>query len=97
MRTKVERKEGFVLVEFELEGAISPEKLREITLEKLGLELKDARSGIVISGRGPIWLYSYLCHLLHPFRWVACFDPRLGAVVVQSHGPEVRVGDVIEL
>jgi len=54
--------------------------------------------GIVISGRGPIWLFGTLIHEFHPAKWVACFDPRLGGgVVVQSHDPEVKVGDVVEV
>jgi CRISPR-associated protein, Csx3 family len=42
--------------------------------------------GIVIEGRGAIWLYGYLVHECHPAAWVGCYDPRLdGAVVVATH------------
>ena len=51
--------------------------------------------GVVLTGRAPIWLYGWLVHECHFTRWVACYDPRLGAVVVESHTPEVRVGQVI--
>ena len=57
----------------------------------------DPGKGIVLSGRGPLWLYGHLIHELHPTAWVACYDPRLGAVVVASHSPLVRVGQVIAL
>jgi CRISPR-associated protein Csx3 len=54
--------------------------------------------GIVLEGRGPIWLYSTLTHLCHPAVWVACYDPRLaGAVVTQSHVHAVAVGQVLKL
>ena len=33
--------------------------------------------GVVIEGKAPIWLYSYLVHECHAAVWVACFDPRL--------------------
>ncbi|MEC4985085.1 MAG: CRISPR-associated ring nuclease Crn3/Csx3 [Oscillatoria sp. PMC 1068.18] len=55
------------------------------------------RGGIVISGRAPIWLYSYLTHEYHPTNWIACYDPRLGAVVTATHTREVKVGQVIPL
>jgi CRISPR-associated protein Csx3 len=64
----------------------------------IGLELPcgiDTTGGVIISGRGPIWLYAYLVHELHPTAWVACYDPRLGAVVVATHSDLVRIGDVI--
>lgn len=66
----------------------------------VGLELPagiDPRGGVVISGRGPIWLYAYLVHEMHPTRWVACYDPRLGGVVVATHCKEVKVGQVIAI
>jgi CRISPR-associated protein Csx3 len=76
------------------DGVISPEDLK-------GLQLPESiqfSEGIVIEGRGPIWLYGYLVHLCHPSAWVACYDPRLaGAVVVQTHTKGVSVGSVIPL
>ena len=57
----------------------------------------DPRKGVLISGRGPIWLYTYLVHECHPALWVACFDPRLGAVVTSTHSTDVRVGQVMSL
>jgi CRISPR-associated protein Csx3 len=58
----------------------------------------DTTAGVVLTGRAPIWLYTYLVHELHPTAWVACFDPRLGgAVVVTTHSRQTQVGQVIPL
>lgn len=57
----------------------------------------DTTGGVVISGRAPIWLYAYLTHELHPTAWVACYDPRLGAVVVATHSLQVCIGQVIPI
>lgn len=52
--------------------------------------------GVIVNGKAPIWLYAHAVHLLHISKWVAVFDPRLGAVVVQSHSAEPpELGDVI--
>ncbi len=88
---KVEEKD-FSVVEFSLEGPISPEVLKEIEAPRV-----NPRKGVVISGRGPVWLYAYLTHEYHHAKWVATYDPRLGAVVVQTHDPAVKAGDVIEV
>lgn len=58
----------------------------------------DTTAGVVITGRGPVWLYTYLVHELHPTVWVACYDPRLGgAVVVTTHSQQAQIGQVIPL
>jgi len=76
-------------------------KDRLIAPEDLGnLELPpgiDTRGGVVLSGRAPIWLYAYLVHELHPTAWVACYDPRLGAVVVATHSRQTHVGQVLPI
>jgi CRISPR-associated protein Csx3 len=79
------------LIEFEIEcGVITPQEVFSVELPQVPFQ-----KGVVISGRGPIWLYGRLIHHFHPAKWVAVYDPRLGAVVVQSHTPEVKEGDVI--
>lgn len=57
---------------------------------------REAR-GLVLSGRGPVWLYAYLTHLAHAFAWLGIFDPRLsGAVVVARHRPDApSIGEVV--
>lgn len=57
----------------------------------------DPRQGVILTGRAPIWLYGWLVHACHHTRWVACYDPRLGAVVVSTHHPEVHLGQVLLL
>lgn len=57
---------------------------------------KQAR-GLILSGKGPVWLYAHLTHLGHAFAWLAVYDPRVGgAVVVSRHRPDApQVGDVV--
>ncbi len=83
------------ILKFEIEGdgLIEPADLAQIEVPPL-----EEGIGVVISGRGPIWLYSYLVHELHPFPWVACHDPRLGAVVTQRHHKSAPpIGEVLKL
>lgn len=57
----------------------------------------DTTIGVVISHRGAIWLHSAIAHHFHVAAWVGHLDPRLGAVVVQSHKRGYVVGDVISI
>jgi CRISPR-associated protein Csx3 len=52
---------------------------------------------VVLEGRAPIWRYGMALHLLHgsPAAAVAVYDPRLGAVIVASHHPDIQVGTVL--
>lgn len=54
---------------------------------------------VVIEGRAPIWRYGLAFHRLHgsPAGAIAVYDPRLGAVVVASHRPEYRDGQVVDV
>ena len=72
---------------------ITPQDLENLRLP-IGL---DPKKGVVISGRAPVWLYVYLAHECHPTAWVACFDPRLGAVVTFTHSHAVKIGQIIPL
>lgn len=84
----------FQVIEIELtrpDRLVFPEDLAQLRLPG-GI---DPRLGVVLSGRAPIWLYGWLVHECHFTRWVACYDPRLGAVVVTSHSPDVQVGEII--
>ena len=92
MEFKVSKKDTYTLIEFNIDKPITPDVLQDIKPPKV-----DTTKGVIISGRGPIWLYGYLIHHYHPALWVATFDPRLGGgVVVMSHTPEVSEGDVIK-
>lgn len=54
---------------------------------------------VVIEGRAPIWRYGLAFHRLHgsPAGAVAVYDPRLGAVVVASHHPNWREGQILDI
>ena len=54
---------------------------------------------VIVEGRAPIWRYGMAFHALHgsPAAAVAVYDPRLGAVVVASHHPDYREGQVIDV
>ncbi len=54
---------------------------------------------VVIEGRAPIWRYALAFHRLHgsAAAAVAVYDPRLGAVVVASHTPGLREGQVLDV
>lgn len=75
------------------DGIIAPEDLK-------GLQLPstiDFKQGVVIEGKGPIWLYGYLVHECHPAAWVGCYDTRLGAVVVSTHTHAVHLSQVLPI
>ena len=54
---------------------------------------------VVLEGRAPIWRYGLAFHRLHGSAAgaIAVFDPRLGAVVVATHRPEFRAGQVLDV
>jgi len=73
------------------DGILSPDHLGSLSIPQLPWD-----RGVIISGRGPVWLFATLVHHCHPSQWVAVHDPRLGAVVVQRHTPVApRVGAVL--
>ncbi len=82
---------SFQAIEIELQGAGYARR----PVQTPAPRRDQPRLGVVLTGRAPIWLYGWLVHECHCTRWVACYDPRLGAVVVSSHHPEARVGQVI--
>lgn len=90
----ISTQENFQIIDILLEnnGIVSPLELNEIDLPD-GI---DWSKGVVIAGRAPIWLYSYLVHQCHPSAWVAVYDPRWGAIVVQTHKVDSpAVGEII--
>ena len=54
---------------------------------------------VVVEGRAPIWRYGMAFHLLHgsAAAAVAVYDPRIGAVVVASHNPRFREGQILDV
>lgn len=81
-----------VLFEFSIQGGVcSPEDLKSLDFPPI-----PRGKGVVISGRGPVWLFGALVHHFHPTPFVATFDPNQnGGVIVQSHSKNWAVGDVI--
>lgn len=79
------------LLEFTIggDGTILPEELPAV-IAQLGDSI-DGTKGVIVGGRGPVWLYGAILHHLHVTRWSATYDPRLGAVVVASHHPSAPV------
>ncbi|MBN1296258.1 CRISPR-associated protein Csx3 [bacterium] len=87
---------AYTFLEFTLGSEpIRPTDLVEFDIPDDILNLR--HRGLILSGRGPVWLYAHLVHRAHPFAWVAVFDPRLqGGVVVMNHCPDgPGVGTVI--
>jgi CRISPR-associated protein Csx3 len=81
------------IVEFDLDGEMAT---REMLATMAPPEI-NPRHGVIISGRGPVWLFAALVHHYHPSAWQA-IDPRLGAVVVESHHTSAPdVGSIVEL
>ncbi|MFB2898396.1 CRISPR-associated ring nuclease Crn3/Csx3 [Aerosakkonemataceae cyanobacterium BLCC-F50] len=73
---------------------ISPEELTDLELPS-GI---NTTIGVIISGRAPIWLYSYLVHELHPTAWIATYEPRFHcAIVVATHSRLVKIDQRIGL
>ncbi len=90
--------EKYTLVAYKIEdGILTPSDLVNLSPPD-PVANNFAHKGIVLSGRGPLWLYGFLVHLHHPTKWVATYDPRLeGSVVVASHDPKTKIWDLIPL
>lgn len=86
-------KDDYTVVFFELSSPITPKILPYINPPSV-----NSTKGVVLSGRGPIWLYCHLAHHYHPTKFIAVHDPRLGgAVVVESHSPNYQIGEIIKI
>jgi len=92
-----EIKNGVKLIYFELKRELEPEDLKNINPPD-PVKNKFSKDIVVLSGRGPIWLYGFLIHFFHPVKALAIFDPRIdSAVVIESHSKELKIGDLIKL
>lgn len=94
--TVIQSDKDYQLLDFKIlgDGLINPSDLNNIMLPQDLISNK----GVVVSGKAPIWLYAYLVHELHHFAWVATFDPRRGAIVVQNHISQGRnIGGIIPI
>ena len=94
---RIKNYKDFVVLEFELRSDLTSDDLKDIKPPD-PVKNKFSSKGVVLSGRGPIWLYGYLIYFYHPTKFVAVYGPRLNsAVVVESHTKEIKVGNLIEV
>ncbi|RLF82425.1 CRISPR-associated protein Csx3 [Thermococci archaeon] len=94
VKIQVEEDEKYIRLNFELTKNIYPTQLPEIINEFPDVQ---GRKILLLSGRGPIWLYCALIHkYAHLVSAVATYDPKIGGyVVVSSHALDVDVGEII--
>jgi CRISPR-associated protein Csx3 len=93
LKCEVKEETDYNILSFEIEGVLSPENLSALTPPKV-----EGSKGVILSGRGPIWLYCFLTHFYHPTKFIATYDPRLGgAVVVESHSAKHQIGSVLKI
>lgn len=54
---------------------------------------------VALEGRAPIWRYGFAFHLLHGSAAgaIGTYDPKVGLVVVASHSPNYKEGDVLDI
>lgn len=93
MKWKVIDTDEFQILHFPRQ-TYDPGILKSLTLPHL-----DKGKGVVISGRGCIWLHAYLVHECHPHPFVATYEPgSRGAIVIQRHKPRCpELGSVLPL
>lgn len=90
-----EKKQDYQILTVKLNSeSITSHCLKDLKQHDL-LSILDTTKGVIINGKMPIWLAAFLTHECHATVWVAMNDPRLGAIVVESHNPNCKVGDVI--
>ena len=95
---------GVQVLHIELQGTLKPEEVKP--LAKYAIERYKAMLNefgrpkvLVLSGKGPIWMFGVLIHtLLHITPAIATFDPKLGGgVIIADHSGKFEEGEVIEL
>ena len=88
----VDEKEEYTFVSFEIPTS-SPPKI----YQRFSPPAVNGAKGVVLSGRGPIWLYCFLTHFYHPTKFIATYDTRLeGAVIVERHAVEYQIGSILK-
>jgi CRISPR-associated protein Csx3 len=65
--------------------------------EELALPHLPTQTGLILSGKLPMWMWTALPSAYIQARWLAVFQPQLGdrAVVVASREEQVSIGDVV--
>jgi CRISPR-associated protein Csx3 len=88
--------ESFTLLEFQIinpEGIIQPSELKLIQFPEI-----DTTKGLILSGRGPVWLFGYLAHHYHITPWLASYDPgQGGGIVFSTHSMSKSVGNCVKV
>jgi CRISPR-associated protein Csx3 len=69
----VTENENYSLVEFKIEGEITPEDLPKMNPPKV-----DTEKGVVLLGEGPMWLFGFLAQEYRSVTFIGCYDPRVG-------------------
>lgn len=93
IKFNVIEEDEYSILSFEIEGVISPEDLVGLMPPKV-----EGSKGVILSGRGPIWLYCFLTHFYHPTKFIATHDPRLGgAVIVETHSAAYVIGSILHV
>ena len=94
---KIDEKDGFTVLEFKIggDGILEPATLKELIPPE---NLKMSK-GLILSGRGPVWLYAFLVHWAHPFAWVGIFDAHLSkAIIIERHVTNApQIGETINI
>ena len=88
-----------VVLNIEINRVLEPKDIQEIVRRaEFALPASAPSLVIALSGRLPVWAFGALIHHYHPALAVAVYDPRLGGgVVVATHSPEFKVGQVVDL
>jgi CRISPR-associated protein Csx3 len=96
VRFGVKPRNELTLVEFEIEGGVLDVKeLRDVVDKAPDIA---GNTVVCLSGRGPVWLFGALAHKYHYTKAVATYEPRMNAcIVISSHDPRYRVGDILPL
>ncbi|MEM3490042.1 MAG: CRISPR-associated ring nuclease Crn3/Csx3 [Nitrososphaerota archaeon] len=81
------------ILEFTISGLLEPSDLRGAQLVEV-----DPSKPLIISGRGPQWLYAFLAHHYHFARILATYEPRanMGVVISSVNEKDVGLGVDIE-
>lgn len=92
--TEARNGERYQCLEIVMAGAIEPAVLSSLALPAN----LDYSRGIVLWGRGPVWLYAHLTSRCEAASWVGAYDVRLGSfVVVASRQANMQAGDLCRL
>ncbi len=85
-----------VMIHFILKRELEPEDLKKISPPD-PIKNNFSNKTIILSGRGPIWLYGFLIHYYHPVKAISIFDPRYNAaIIIESHFKKYKIGDIIK-